>query len=298
MLLWNLRLLIDDPAAFFLLVAIVGFSLLIAITVHEFSHALMANRLGDPTAKRMGRLSLNPIKHLDPLGTLMLLLVGFGWGKPVPINPNYFRMNPRRGMAVSALAGPLSNFALAAVLGVIIRTGVVAWHSPYEGLTFIKERYGDVQVYHYSYVTEISSGRVRVIDVFIRGNPAENEVPIDSKIIYPTGKNVYLSINSTEINMCEDTMIAIAGLSGFLANNEIPLKAGTPDREESKRNNSTYLTCASYPSSLTISLKAGEETKITRTGNCYNIEVSNCEILPALEKFIVQSIVDAKNSAN
>jgi Zn-dependent protease len=131
MLLWNLRLLIDDPAAFFLLIAIVGFSLLIAITLHEFSHAMMANRLGDPTAKRLGRLSLNPIRHLDPLGTLMLFLVGFGWGKPVPINPNYFRMNPRRGMAISALAGPLSNFALAALLGVLVRVGVVDWHSPW-----------------------------------------------------------------------------------------------------------------------------------------------------------------------
>ena len=131
MLLWNLRLLIDDPAAFFLLLVIVGLSLLIAITVHEFSHAMMANRLGDPTAKRLGRLTLNPIKHLDPLGTLMLFLVGFGWGKPVPINPNYFRMNPRRGMAISALAGPLSNFALAALLGVLVRVGVVDWHSPW-----------------------------------------------------------------------------------------------------------------------------------------------------------------------
>jgi Zn-dependent protease len=127
MLLSNLDLLIDDPKAFFLLIVVVAFSLLIAITVHEFSHALMAYRLGDLTAKRMGRLSLNPIRHLDPLGTLMLFLVGFGWGKPVPINPGYFRMNPRRGMAVSALAGPLSNFALAALLGVLVRAGVVDW---------------------------------------------------------------------------------------------------------------------------------------------------------------------------
>jgi len=132
MLLWNLGLLREDPKAFFLLVAVVAFSLLIAITFHEFSHAMMANRLGDPTAKRLGRLTLNPVKHLDPLGTLMLFLVGFGWGKPVPINPNYFRMNPRRGMAISALAGPLSNFALAAVLGVIIRVGVLEWHSPWQ----------------------------------------------------------------------------------------------------------------------------------------------------------------------
>jgi Zn-dependent protease len=127
MLLWNLELLREDPKAFFLLIVIVAFSLLIAITVHEFSHALMAYRLGDPTAKRMGRLSLNPVTHLDPLGTLMLLLVGFGWGKPVPINPGYFRMNPRRGMALSAFAGPLSNFTLAALLGVLVRGGVVSW---------------------------------------------------------------------------------------------------------------------------------------------------------------------------
>jgi Zn-dependent protease len=144
MLLWNLGLLRDDPKAFVLLIVVIAFSLLIAITVHEFSHALMANRLGDPTAKRMGRLSLNPVKHLDPLGTLMLLLVGFGWGKPVPINPGYFRINPRRGMALSAFAGPLSNLALAAVLGIIIRSGAVAWHSPYSGLSFTSWSAGSV----------------------------------------------------------------------------------------------------------------------------------------------------------
>jgi Zn-dependent protease len=140
MLLWNLGLLLRDPKTFFLLFVVVGFSLLIAITVHEFCHALMAERLGDPTARRAGRISLNPIRHLDPLGTLMLFLVGFGWGKPVPINPGYFRMNPRRGMAISALAGPLSNLAVAAVLGVLIRTEVVAWHSPwvYEPFYYLK----------------------------------------------------------------------------------------------------------------------------------------------------------------
>jgi len=131
MLLWNLSLLRNDPAAFFVLVAIVAFSLLIAITFHEFSHALMASRLGDPTARKLGRLSLNPVRHLDPLGTLMLFLVGFGWGKPVPVNPHYFRMESRRGMALVGLAGPLSNFALAAVLGVLVRTEVVGWHSPW-----------------------------------------------------------------------------------------------------------------------------------------------------------------------
>ncbi|HUV52241.1 MAG TPA: site-2 protease family protein [Dehalococcoidia bacterium] len=134
MLLWNLGLLIDDPAAFFSLVVVVTLSLLIAITVHEFSHALMSDRLGDPTARRLGRLSLNPIKHLDPMGTLMLFLVGFGWGKPVPVNPHNFRIESRRGMALTGFAGPLSNLIVAALLGILVRLDVIAWHSPWSSL--------------------------------------------------------------------------------------------------------------------------------------------------------------------
>src|SRR4030042_4133659 len=132
MLLWNLGLLIDDPAAFFSLVVVVTLALLIAITVHEFSHALMSDRLGDPTARRLGRLSLNPIKHLDPMGTLMLFLVGFGWGKPVPVNPHNFRIDSRRGMALIGFAGPLSNLIIAALLGVLVRLDLVAWYSPWQ----------------------------------------------------------------------------------------------------------------------------------------------------------------------
>jgi len=85
--------------------------LLIAFPVHELSHALVAQKLGDPTAKNMGRLTLNPIKHLDPIGTVCLILTGFGWAKPVPINPFNFK-NRKGGMALTALAGPLSNLVL------------------------------------------------------------------------------------------------------------------------------------------------------------------------------------------
>lgn len=130
MLLWNLRLLFNDPALFFLIIGTLTIAMLVAITSHEFGHALVANWLGDPTPKRLGRLSLNPIRHLDPMGTLMIFLVGFGWGKPVPINPNYLGRDPRKGMAMVALAGPLSNLILAATFGVLIRAGIVAWHSP------------------------------------------------------------------------------------------------------------------------------------------------------------------------
>lgn len=95
-------------------------SLLIGITVHEFSHAWMANRLGDPTPRTMKRLSLNPLRHLDPFGTIFLLLVGFGWGKPVPYNPHYLRHGKKDELKL-ALAGPISNFILALIFALPYR---------------------------------------------------------------------------------------------------------------------------------------------------------------------------------
>ncbi len=104
-------------------------SLLIAIDVHEFAHAWMANELGDPTARYQGRLSLNPLVHLDPLGTMMMLFsvfsgFGIGWGKPVPVDPRYLRRGPRVGMGMVAAAGPIANLILAAIVAVPIRLGL------------------------------------------------------------------------------------------------------------------------------------------------------------------------------
>ena len=95
--------------------------LLVVITVHEFAHAFVADRLGDPTPRQAGRLTLNPIAHLDPIGFIMLLIARFGWAKPVPINPYNFR-DPRQGSLFVSLAGPLSNFLFAWVLAVLYRT--------------------------------------------------------------------------------------------------------------------------------------------------------------------------------
>ena len=87
-------------------------SILVALTVHEWAHAFAAKRLGDDTAEDMGRLTLNPIAHIDPLGAILFLLVGFGWAKPVPVNVRNFR-HPVRDAAIVAVAGPLSNLILA-----------------------------------------------------------------------------------------------------------------------------------------------------------------------------------------
>ncbi len=97
--------------------------LFLAVPIHEWAHAWSAYRLGDDTASLQGRMTLNPIAHLDPIGSLLLLFSGFGWGKPVPVNPYRMRTNPRVGMAISAVAGPLSNFILAMLLAIPFRMG-------------------------------------------------------------------------------------------------------------------------------------------------------------------------------
>lgn len=109
-----IQLFFDSPILFIVL----AICLVLSLTVHEFAHALAAHKLGDDTAKYLGRLSLNPAKHLDPLGTLLLLTLGFGWGKPVPFNPNNLK-KPREGGAIISFAGPLSNLILGVIFAIL-----------------------------------------------------------------------------------------------------------------------------------------------------------------------------------
>ncbi|HPX65274.1 MAG TPA: site-2 protease family protein [Anaerolineaceae bacterium] len=116
--------------------------LVIAFTVHEYMHAFVAYKFGDWTAKNAGRLTLNPLVHLDPLGSIMLLFAGFGWAKPVPVNPYVIRQKHPAGLMLVSLAGPLSNLVLAAVGGGIIRLLVVVrytWMAPEWLVNFLLE---------------------------------------------------------------------------------------------------------------------------------------------------------------
>jgi len=111
-----LNILFQSPIVF--IITTIG--LLLAITIHEFAHAAGADCLGDPTPRQQGRLSLNPLAHLDPLGTIMLLVFGFGWGKPVQFDPYNLR-SPRRDSAIISLAGPTSNIILAIIISLITK---------------------------------------------------------------------------------------------------------------------------------------------------------------------------------
>lgn len=105
-----------------------------ALPLHELAHAWVAERLGDPTPRRYGRMTLNPMAHLDPIGALMLVLAGFGWARPVPVNPLYLRYGPRVGMAIVGGAGPLMNLVLAALGILAYRTFPQIW--PLPGVAF------------------------------------------------------------------------------------------------------------------------------------------------------------------
>jgi Zn-dependent protease len=111
-----LTLLFSDPTVF---VAIVV-ALVVAITIHEFSHAAVATAQGDDTARSQGRLTLNPIRHLDPFGTIFMVLAGFGWGRPVPFSPAQLR-NKRYGPVMVSLIGPISNFVLALASALVLK---------------------------------------------------------------------------------------------------------------------------------------------------------------------------------
>lgn len=98
---------------------------LIALTGHEFAHGWVSSKLGDPTPERNGRLTLNPLAHLDIVGTILMILTGFGWAKPVMVDPRYYK-NQKRGMALTAIAGPLANLIMAFVSMLILAVVVVA----------------------------------------------------------------------------------------------------------------------------------------------------------------------------
>lgn len=114
---------LDNPPALLAFFAAFSVALVTGIGFHEFAHAWAANELGDDTAARRGRLTLNPLKHLDPMGTVLLFVVGIGWGKPTPVNPYRLRNGPMRGNMMVAAAGPLSNFIFAAIAALPLRLG-------------------------------------------------------------------------------------------------------------------------------------------------------------------------------
>lgn len=136
LLYYYIELLMKSPVAFVVFVGAFACSLLTALILHEVSHGLVALLRGDRTALVLGRLTLNPRAHWDPVGTTMMFILGFGWAKPVPVNP-YNLSNPVRDMALVALAGPSMNFLIAILAGLPIRLGMVPLIHPFTSLGYM-----------------------------------------------------------------------------------------------------------------------------------------------------------------
>jgi Zn-dependent protease len=130
-----LNILFENPIVFFILVPV----LLMSLAIHEYAHAKAADKLGDPTARYLGRVTLNPLAHLDPIGTMLLVFAGFGWGKPVPFNPINLD-NPKRDAALISFAGPFSNILIAVVTALLFHLmqflGMNAGDSVFTAISF------------------------------------------------------------------------------------------------------------------------------------------------------------------
>ncbi|MBG92456.1 MAG: site-2 protease family protein [Chloroflexi bacterium] len=138
MILRYISVLGDAPEVFIILIAAFSFSMLVGLTLHEFSHAIVADSLGDYTPRMLGRLSLNPKAHLDLLGSSLIFFVGFGWAKPVPVNVAS-TLNPKRSMALISLAGPISNLIIAGLAALPIKLGIIPFWHPFVDPSFAME---------------------------------------------------------------------------------------------------------------------------------------------------------------
>ncbi len=174
----------------------------------------------------------------------------------------------------------------------------------YNGLSFSKEMFGEIPLYKHTYFTDtavksltgaiIRSSEARTVTVLLRNDPRTNTIQVEGKIEFPPReKFIYITFNSSGI-LCEYSNVAMASLGSFLNQNGFTVKAGSADEADAKTNNLDYVTCENRPNNMVLLLQQGSETSIIRQGNCYIINIADCEILPAVEKFIIQSILDAK----
>jgi hypothetical protein len=180
----------------------------------------------------------------------------------------------------------IAYFILPELLGVLNPKEI-----EYRGLIFDKQNYESLTFYHYAYPIE-SNGKNFRNNIYLREDPRKNNVSVEGNIIF-TDKNVYITIDSSGFVGCMDFTRDVSALPIFLVNNLLNITAGTVNASEAFITKMPLVTCDKFPDNPVIYVYAGNETKITADGNCMKVEVSNCDLLRASEKFEVQSILDA-----
>jgi len=164
----------------------------------------------------------------------------------------------------------------------------------YKGLTFTKQKLGEIILYHHSYYIKTRTGELAKYNFYVRTDPRENNIPITGKSnLLAPGKVVYLSVNSDGLQECRYSQLSVGTISSFLADNQMNVIAGNLDFWQAGTRRDLWATCENKPGNRVVEILKGNETKVTIEGNCYRVEVANCEILEAIEKLELQTLVDA-----
>lgn len=168
----------------------------------------------------------------------------------------------------------------------------------YQGMIFTKAKFGEIPVYHYYYLFKDSQGQLIKYNLYVRTDPRKNNVPVNGEINLIGDRPLFLGINNTGVIECSKSAVAVSDLLSFLLDNQLKVKAGTTDLNESIAKSETYVSCEKYPQNSVIILEKGDSTSINANGNCYTITVSDCEIMDAVEKFKIQAVADARAKKN
>ena len=169
----------------------------------------------------------------------------------------------------------------------------------YNGLTFAKERLENIPIFHHNYYLKAPSGKLILYNLYLRNDPRYSNVTIEglpSKLLAP-GSVAYLSVNSEGLQECKYGSLAVATISSFMSDNQMKVIAGNLDFWQAGARRDKWVTCENQPGNIVVELLKGNETKISINRNCYQIEVNDCQILEAVEKLMVQSVVDARKSS-
>lgn len=187
-------------------------------------------------------------------------------------------------------------------LGVLIGVFVIASsyfkslnYFEYEDLTFSKKRVGNIEVFHHNYYIKTAQRLVNY-NFYIRNDPRYNNVTVEgdkSKLLAP-GTVVYVTINSDGLQQCRYGSLAVGSISSFLSDNQMTVIGGNLNFWDIPIKKDEWITCQNKPGNRVVEIFEGNETKVTIDGNCYQVQVNNCEILEATEKLEVQSLVDAR----
>lgn len=166
----------------------------------------------------------------------------------------------------------------------------------YQELTFAKQRLGDIPIYHHSYYFKAPDGKLIKYNLYLRNDPRYNNITIsdEKSRLLAGGEVAFISINAEGLQECRYGPLAVGTLSSFLADNQMTVIGGNLDFWNAGAKKEDWVTCQNKPGNRVVEIIAGNKTLVDINGNCYHVEVNNCEILEAVEKLIVESVVDAR----